>query len=214
MGLFPIFMNVVQFWLIDSIVKASGNGIALPSNQPDSSDREPLFRSSDDDGDDDDDARGDGGAMATPAKRDIEAQAQGQVQLLRRWTDSSHTYPPRHDDSPTLTATVPAPTVHRSGLSPPPSSRSMISSSRHRPSPASLLPHSPMEPALNSPDPSSETSPAGTDADPRSKEDWQSWDGEGDWVESVGEEEWTERQANAKRDEVEKEDGADRGEES
>jgi hypothetical protein len=62
-----------------------------------------------------------------------------------------------------------------------------------------------MEPALNSPDPSSETSPAGTDADPRSKEDWQSWDGEG-WVEHVGEEEWMGRQVKAKKDEVERED--------
>jgi hypothetical protein len=199
MGLFPIFMNVVQFWLIDSIVKASGNAeVTLPFNQPDTSDREPLFHSSDDDVDDDD-ARGVGDAIATPAKRDIEAHTQGQVQLHRRSTDSSHTYPPRHDDSPTLTS----PTVHRGSLSPPPSSNSMISSRRHRPSPASLLPRSPMPPALNSPDPSSETSPAGADADRRPKEDWQSWDGDGDWVERVGEEEWTGRRADAKKDEVE-----------
>jgi len=182
MGLFPIFMNVVQFWLIDSIVKASGNaGITLPSNQPDSSDREPLFHTLDDDGDDDDDdARGDGDAIATPTKRDIEAQAQGQVQLLRRSTDSSHTYPPRHDHSPAPTATTPAPTtVPHGSLSSPPS-RSMISSRRHRPSPAPLLPRSPMPPALNSPDPSSETSPAGADA------------------------EWTGRRAEAKMGEVER----------
>lgn len=198
MGLFPIFMNVVQFWLIDSIVKASGNAeIAL--NQPDSSDREPLFHSSDDDGDDDDDARGIDDAIATPAKRDIEAQTQGQVQLLRRSTDSSHTYPPRHDDSPTLRPS----TVHRGSLSPPPSLSGMISSRRHRSSPAPLLPRSPMVPALNSPDPSSETSPAGADADRRLKEDWQSWDSEGDWVERVGEEEWTGRRAEAKKGEVE-----------
>jgi hypothetical protein len=201
MGLFPIFMNVVQFWLIDSIVKASDNTEnALPFNRPDSSDREPLFHSSDDDGDDDhDDARGVGDALATPAKRDIEAHTQGQVQLLRRSTDSSHTYPPRHDDSPTLT---PA-TVHYGSLSPPPSLSSMISSRRLRPSPAPLLPRSPMAPALNSPEPSSETSPAGADADRLPKEDWQSWDGEGDWVEHVGEEEWTGRRAEAKKGEVE-----------
>jgi hypothetical protein len=92
MGIFPIFMNVVQFWLIDSdsIVKASGNA-KIVLNQPDSSDREPLFHSSDGDGDDD--ARAVGDAIATPAKRDIEAQRQGQVQLLRHSTDSSYTYP-------------------------------------------------------------------------------------------------------------------------
>ena len=194
MGLFPIFMNVVQFWLIDSIVKASGNTeIALPFNQ---SDREPLFHSSDDDGDDDD-ARGVGDGIATPAKRDIEAQTQGQVQLLRRSTDSSHTYPPRHNDSSTLTHTV-----HRGSLSPPPSN-GKISSRRRRPSPAPLLPRSPMPPALNSPDPSSETNPVRSDTDHRPKDDWQSWDGEGDWVERVGEEEWTGRRAEAKKGEVE-----------
>ena len=198
MGLFPIFMNVVQFWLIDSIVKASGNTeIGLPVNQSDSSDREPLFRSSDDDGDDDD-ARGVGDAIAAPAKRDIEAQTQGQVQLLRRSTDSSHTYPPRHDDSSTLT-----PAVHRGSLSPPTSLNVMIPSRRHRPSPVPLLPRSPMAPALNSPDPSSETSPAGADTDSRPKEDWQSWDGDGDWVERVGEEEWTGRRAEGKKGEIE-----------
>jgi len=206
MGLFPIFMNVVQFWLIDSIVKAGGpTGIALPPNQ---SDCEPLFHSvdSDDDGDDDDDdgdTRGDGDAIAAPAKRDIEAQVQGQVELLRRSTDSSHTYPPRHDDSPILTATVPAITIHRASISPPPS-HSILSARRHRPPPPPLLPRSPMVPAVNSPDPSSETSPAGVDADPRPKEDWQSWDGEGDWVERVGEEEWTGRRAEGKKGEVER----------
>jgi hypothetical protein len=202
MGLFPIFMNVIQFWLIDSIVKASGNAeVALPFNQPDSSDREPLFHSLDDDDCDDDDggARGVGDAIATPAKRDIEAHTQGQVQLLRRSTDSSHTYPPRHDDSPTLTG----PTVYRGSLSPPPSLSSMISSRRHRPPPAPLLPRSPMPPAQNSPDPSCETSRADADADRQPKEDWQSWDGEGDWAERVGEEEWTGRRAEAKKDEVE-----------
>ena len=203
MGLFPIFMNVVQFWLIDSIVKAGGTaGIALPSSQHDSSDREPLFHSvdSDDEGDDDGVAGGDGDAIATPAKRDIEAQAQGQVHLLRRSTDSSHAYPPRHN-SPTSTAIEPAPTIHRANSSPPPS---LLSVRRHRAPPAPLLPRSPLVPAVNSPDPLSKTSPAGADANPRPKEDWQSWDGEGDWVEHVGEEEWTGGRAEVKKGEIER----------
>ncbi|KAJ7749249.1 vacuolar membrane protein-domain-containing protein [Mycena olivaceomarginata] len=54
MGIFPILMNILQFWLIDSIVKASG--VALDLDSPDPLDREPLFRSPDDDDDDDDDA--------------------------------------------------------------------------------------------------------------------------------------------------------------
>lgn len=196
-------MNVVQFWLIDSIVKAGGTaGIALPTSQHDPSDHEPLIHSvdSDDEGDDDDDARGDGGAMATPAKRDIEAQAQGQVHLLRRSTDSSHAYPPRHN-SPTSTAIEPIPTIRRVSSSPPPS---LLSVRRQRVPPAPLIPRSPLVPAVNSPKPTSGTSPAGVDAGPRPKEDWQSWDGEGDWVEHVGEEEWTGRRAEAKKGEVER----------
>ncbi|KAI6018276.1 vacuolar membrane protein-domain-containing protein, partial [Pisolithus marmoratus] len=55
MGIFPIIMNVLQFWLIDSIVKA--NSTQLPSHSSshrncDDRDREPLIRSSEEDGDD------------------------------------------------------------------------------------------------------------------------------------------------------------------
>jgi hypothetical protein len=55
MGLFPIIMNILQFWLIDSIVKASGqsDSLALPESGT-SQDREPLFRASESDDEDDD----------------------------------------------------------------------------------------------------------------------------------------------------------------
>lgn len=57
MGLFPIAMNILQFWLIDSIVKAaSPDGDPLTSTSPrHSADREPLFDSNryDDEGDED-----------------------------------------------------------------------------------------------------------------------------------------------------------------
>lgn len=58
MGIFPIIMNIMQFWLIDSIVKASAHStsVALPSDSIHSSldpDQEPLFRASMDDEDDD-----------------------------------------------------------------------------------------------------------------------------------------------------------------
>ncbi|KAG2128988.1 vacuolar membrane protein-domain-containing protein [Suillus clintonianus] len=58
MGLFPIIMNILQFWLIDSIVKASSSSAELPTNSPrmsDVHDREPLFRAPEDDEDEDDD---------------------------------------------------------------------------------------------------------------------------------------------------------------
>jgi len=54
MGIFPIIMNTLQFWLIDSIVKASGTQFNPPyvmARSSDAQDREPLFRSSEDDGD-------------------------------------------------------------------------------------------------------------------------------------------------------------------
>ncbi|KAF8559439.1 hypothetical protein OG21DRAFT_1562464 [Imleria badia] len=53
MGVFPMIMNIVQFWLIDSIVKASTSPIAIRSSprSSDAQDREPLFSSPDDDDD-------------------------------------------------------------------------------------------------------------------------------------------------------------------
>ncbi|KAI0080820.1 hypothetical protein K474DRAFT_1636771 [Panus rudis PR-1116 ss-1] len=58
MGIFPIIMNVLQFWLIDSIVKASAQNttVVLPTDTPRSSadeDREPLFQAMSDDEDED-----------------------------------------------------------------------------------------------------------------------------------------------------------------
>ncbi|KAL4247075.1 hypothetical protein ABKN59_001397 [Abortiporus biennis] len=59
MGLFPITMNILQFWLIDSIVKDSSqtSSVALPSDTPRNSfeaeDHEPLFNATSDDEDDD-----------------------------------------------------------------------------------------------------------------------------------------------------------------
>ena len=58
MGIFPIAMNILQFWLIDSIVKASStpSAVALGVDSADpfhTSDREPLFNASDDEDEDD-----------------------------------------------------------------------------------------------------------------------------------------------------------------
>ena len=191
MGLFPICMNVVQFWLIDSIVKAGGSAeITLPT---DPADREPLFRSSSDSDDDNsDDDNVDGDVTTTPAKRDIEAQ--GPAKKLRQSDDSSHTYPPSLNGSPPS-----ASSVHRTSLSPPPASRSVLSVRRQRP--PQLQPRSPMVPAVNSHDPSSEVGVgAGGAALPSG--DWQAWDGDDDWVGRVGEEEWTGRRAEATKREV------------
>ncbi|KIK67690.1 hypothetical protein GYMLUDRAFT_256533 [Collybiopsis luxurians FD-317 M1] len=55
MGIFPIIMNILQFWLIDSIVKASQSPVALAADgpEPDIDHHEPLFRASSDEEDDD-----------------------------------------------------------------------------------------------------------------------------------------------------------------
>ncbi|KAF5358959.1 hypothetical protein D9758_004900 [Tetrapyrgos nigripes] len=56
MGIFPIVMNILQFWIIDTIVKASGPMVALEDDDSPRSynDREPLFNAPSDDEDDDD----------------------------------------------------------------------------------------------------------------------------------------------------------------
>ena len=191
MGFFPILMNVVQFWLIDSIVKAGGIGsIALPSDSPDPADREPLFHSSTNPTSEDDDSEV-GDVIASPAKRDVEAQAQ--AQLLRRSNDSSHTYPPSLTGSLTLTG------VPRASISPPPLSRSVLSARRHRSPPAPLLPRSPKVPVLNSPELPPET---GADVSARSKEDWQEWDGDEEWLDRVSEDDRTGRPAEAQKGEA------------
>ena len=73
MGLFPIIMNVLQFWLIDSIVKAHAPPLALTddSSQLDTQDgdREPLFPA---DGSDGEDETVD--ALEYPPKYDVESQ--------------------------------------------------------------------------------------------------------------------------------------------
>ena len=56
MGLFPIIMNILQFWLIDSIVKAHSPPLALTDDSSrldtQDGDREPLFQADGSDGED------------------------------------------------------------------------------------------------------------------------------------------------------------------
>src|SRR6266404_3623624 len=97
MGIFPIFMNTIQFWVFDSIIKVGGMASQgrPPDEEPASAetDQEPLFSDLDSDEDGDD-----LGAAPLPpvAERDVEAQQQ----RLRHSTESSHTYPPSLPGSP------------------------------------------------------------------------------------------------------------------
>lgn len=72
MGLFPIIMNVVQFWLIDSIVKAHTPPVALTDSSSrlgaHDDDQEPLFQG---DGSDEEDETVDE-PRSTPSKHDVE----------------------------------------------------------------------------------------------------------------------------------------------
>ena len=43
MGIFPIIMNIFQFWIIDSIVKASSTAMAVQCIVPAHRDRDPLL---------------------------------------------------------------------------------------------------------------------------------------------------------------------------
>lgn len=86
MGLFPIIMNVLQFWLIDSIVKANAPPVAL-SDDPSghgSGDREPLFQA---EGSDEEDDTADE-SESTPPKYDAE-----NPELLVGATETFMTHP-------------------------------------------------------------------------------------------------------------------------
>jgi len=69
MGLFPIIMNILQFWLIDSIVKAHTPPLALTDDSSRlSGDREQLFQA--DDSDEEDETVDESGS--THSKYDVE----------------------------------------------------------------------------------------------------------------------------------------------
>lgn len=138
MGVFPILMNVLQFWLIDSIVKASTLPPSTPApRSPLHHEHEPLFQ--DPDSDDEDSMRPD----------DIEAQRSASSLGLRSASRSpalGHAYPPH---PPRLNTKSPQTTMMRqtNTPSPPPFNQSR----RKKSIPPPLMPRSPLVPAINSP---------------------------------------------------------------
>lgn len=160
-------MNILQFWLIDSIVKASTppSNVALPSDTPrDSSalDREPLFRASTDDEDDDEDSPSRPHDIENPPPRSYsplsdvpatgksadttdEHKSSGTVTPATRngggSSFASHAYPPR--------STPFAPVANAPDENTPTSAESL--SSKRRSPPPQLQPRSPLQPAVNSP---------------------------------------------------------------
>ncbi|KAF7302028.1 hypothetical protein MIND_00769200 [Mycena indigotica] len=201
MGIFPICMNILQFWLIDSIVKASG--VALDMDSPDPLDREPLFRAPDDDDNDD------------------SAFVQGPTDIEHRPRPRSQS-PESTGSDPSDTLRTPSETKYSGGSTPtqpidvethayPPSVASSTSSSplqaqvireatklkpkrRGVPAPIHIQNHN--RPAVNSP----RTAPNTANPAPPPDNDWgDSWDDQDDWADKVGEEEWTGKRMEEKK---------------
>lgn len=216
MGIFPIIMNVLQFWLIDSIVKASTNPSAIRSSSPrnsDSQDCEPLFASAGPDDDDDDISPQDIENMPqssftkTTSEGDLKTlgSAEGDVTKLLGSTSSSssmnsskssvaaHDYPPNSvGSSSSQGSSVSSRSRHKYRRSPPPP---LEFQSAH-------------PPAINSPDPSRNSSSRKSSQHNLSSRaldnadddaaDFDAWEKD-DWAERVGDEEWTGRRLEQKK---------------
>jgi hypothetical protein len=222
MGLFPIFMNCLQFWLIDSIVKASAppSPVSLSPDTPrdsDERDREPLFRASYDDEDDDSATPHDlesqpprTGSGEPVIRKDPAADEHKSIGSIAGSSVPSTSQAAMHAYPPSLTRSGSA------GSSPASSRISSKSPQRRRRSPPPpLLPRSPLQPAINSPS----LSQPYHDYKPTEKlssqlktevhivpddqgESWDlDWDNNGDdWANRVGEEDWTGRRMGERHD--------------
>ncbi|EPQ59190.1 hypothetical protein GLOTRDRAFT_136127 [Gloeophyllum trabeum ATCC 11539] len=208
MGIFPILMNIIQFWLIDSIVKASASSVNLPPDPARPSadaDREPLFRASEEDDDDHHHARFDienqRHSSSRSRSRDhakSETLDPGDTDELKPSASGSatpatgetlvdayamHAYPPSLVSNSTSSS-------RPTSASPPPSTKRKYK----RSPPPPLLPRSPLQPAINSPLPSTAQLQARSVKDKENdvrRREWEAWDEPDDWAERVGEEDWT-----------------------
>ena len=208
MGLFPIIMNILQFWLIDTIVKAAPEStLVLDSDSAhpslDDGVREPLFHSPSDDEDDDEDtgpaprhdienprqlrsqSHDEHKHISTPASVNADEPKSTGSSTSQGAIDAepsvvAHAYPPSIASGST------SPASRRTSLSPPPLHR------YQRSSPAPLRLQSAHQPAINSPSPNPKTprsfqaipEPIALAAiDPESSKDWESsWDDGDEWT--------------------------------
>ncbi|KAG6910792.1 hypothetical protein DXG01_007680 [Tephrocybe rancida] len=208
MGIFPIIMNVLQFWLIDSIVKASTKAVALDDDVSDAPhDREPLFRAPDED--DDDDYR----------HNDIEHARPQHPSPLRRKSSldstsdefksgttspndeaADHSYPPSLSNS-----------VSSGGSSQPRPAKNLLKNAKRRAAPAPLSVTTDYPPAVNSPGvllssaqpimhvPLAPARKIEVVSDNTADAWADTWDEEDDWANRVGEEDWTGRRIEHKQ---------------
>jgi len=201
MGIFPIMMNIMQFWLIDSIVKASA-AVALPPDSRRSSfdgeDREPLFVASDDEGDD----------LAGQPRYDVEnprppSRARAQLQIQKsdpptpEGDESSSSLNPGTEmrGSVAMHAYPPSTSTINSSSPPSPSRPRKTFKRRSPPPPLNLEPPAPQDMTLMQ-EPTKPTRPnddRGVAPDEPNKKWADDWDDSDDWANRVGEEEWTGR---------------------
>lgn len=187
MGIFPIFMNVLQFWLIDSIVKASTKSLALNDHDTTPNDREPLFNApDDDDSDDDNNYRHNDIEHARPRPRSPSPSAP----IHKHSTDStmpayqngipSSDEPADHSYPPSLS------TSHSSIASQPRPAKNQLKNTKRRVAPAPLNVHYDYPRAINSP---TLATPGSKAAQPHVEVN--AHDTDDGWTESWGEQEWT-----------------------
>ena len=215
MGIFPIIMNVLQFWLIDSIVKAGAYNasVALPSDDLEHSvdpDEEPLFRASTDDDDDEphrhdiEDPRPIPRSTSRSRSRDSRADesktssigtsptatASGSITPKGSQAIAMHAYPPSLASSSTSPASSWSPSTRANSVSPHNNWR------RSPPPPLNFQPRSPAPVAVNSaassvvPSHPSQEDPS-NGGDVHNAKEWVAWEEADDWADRVGEEDWT-----------------------
>ncbi|GLB34158.1 putative STIMATE family protein [Lyophyllum shimeji] len=200
MGIFPIIMNILQFWLIDSIVKAT-TMVSLDEDTQDiyaAQDREPLFRAPSDDEDDSDYRVHDPENVRPPSQRhyDLSNCTSSVEEFKRSGTSSSdepdHSYPPSLSRSNSSGSVQHKPATN------------LLKKAKRRPAPAPLSLKTNNPPAVNSPGiiaqaASQETLPRVPRAAPERKgevvddpgEAWaETWEDSDDWANRVEEEEW------------------------
>ncbi len=217
MGIFPIIMNILQFWLIDSIVKAGAysTSVALPSDDIERGvdpDEEPLFRASTDDEDDEPprldvedprprpisrsasrsrsrDSRPDDESKSSTGTS-LTATASGSITPKGTQAIAMHAYPPSLASTSTSPVSSWNPSTRANSVSPHNRWR------RSPPPPLTFQPRSPAPVAVNSAascipplQPSSEETYPSNEIHP--EKEWGAWDESDDWADRVGEEDWT-----------------------
>lgn len=199
MGIFPIIMNILQFWLIDSIVKASSQlaPLALESDDLDgyNEDREPLFHAPSDDEDD-----------GIPQVHDIEnprPQHRPDIHPTHSQQSSSASdhprnpsFPPRSSSTHEAVRPHEYPPSNSTSTTPPPRLKEAAGldkkKRKHPPAPIRIQPV--LQPAQNIPRNATPQAQAAvkTPRDAEATNAWQdTWDDSDDWANRVGAEDWT-----------------------